>query len=77
MFRDSRARRLLSVLLAVGLVASAVPPSVRAGDVGPRRIDDSFSGQSIDPTIWWFNSSQPNAVDQRLARNRLPGTWRL
>ncbi len=47
----------LAVLLSVASVSTAL-----AGLVTPHRIDDRFSGQAIDSTVWWFHSSQPDQV---------------
>lgn len=47
----------LAALLSVASVSTAL-----AGLVTPHRIDDRFSGQAIDSTVWWFHSTQPDQV---------------
>jgi beta-xylosidase len=56
--RSSGAATALVALLVTSLAAPAAFPDV----VGTQRIDDSFSGSTIDPNTWWFGTNNPNAL---------------
>jgi hypothetical protein len=57
----------LVALLAASLAATPAFPD----GVGTRQITDTFSGNTIDPKIWWSGGNRPDAVAVSQAEGRL------
>jgi len=63
----SRAATALVALLVTSLAAT---PAFSDG-VGTRQITDTFSGNTIDPKIWWSGGNRPDAVAVSQAEGHL------
>ncbi len=63
----SRAATALVALLVTSLAATPAFPD----GVGTRQITDTFSGNTIDPRIWWAGGNRPDAVAVSQAEGHL------
>jgi hypothetical protein len=63
----SRAATALVALLVTSLAATPAFPD----GVGTRQITDTFSGNAINPNIWWSGGNRPNAVAVSQAEGHL------
>jgi hypothetical protein len=60
-FRPRRASRAATALVTL-LVTSLAAPAAFADGSGTPQISDSFSGNSINTSTWWYGTNAPNAV---------------